>query len=226
MMPGPGFRQVFGTTPSPEAADTRGAALMRLLLLLLLGASMSTACSTGGREPLRIHSLRSDRVGTLAIPVGISRFHADGPNEAVFVIDGTPLPFTEGTADLDGSAAPADDGGIHQTLTIHLLWVPRRGATLGGPDATNVRLRHAIRVGTAEGTYEGAGFARVSGSLLGDSITVTLLDSTLRLVAATGPFEDPLSPLRIVGSFQATRVERESDLRREPPTRAGDRVSR
>lgn len=225
-MPGPGCHQVFGATPSAADTRARGAALLRLLLLLLLSGSMPTACTTGGTEPLRIHSLRSDRAGTLAIPVGTARFHADGPNEAIFVIGGTPLPLTDGTAGLDGTTAPADDGDIHQTLTIHLLWVPRRGATLGGPDATNARLRHAVRVGTAEGTYEGAGFARVSGSLLAETITVTLLDSTLRLVAATESFEDPLSPLRIVGSFRATRVERESDLRREPPTRAGAQASR
>lgn len=90
-----------------------------------------------------------------------------------------------------------------QVLVIDLLWSPRAGSTPMDASATNASIRHAIAIDGQLGHYAGAGFLNIRGTPGDGPVSIGVADSSLRLVAASERFSDPLSPTRLTARIGA-----------------------
>jgi hypothetical protein len=163
---------------------------------LLTGACLLAGCAGWGGPggALQLESLgREAAVLKSSLDVAVYS-HGQSPETSFVLTDIPPAALL--------SDSPADGQLIH----IDLLWEPKPGATPLDRTATNAAIRYVVLVGREVGVYGGAGFVRprgVPGSAA--RLTVTVRDSSLRLMHATPGFVDRMGTARLSGSFTAAR---------------------
>ena len=106
-------------------------------------------------------------------------------------------------SDVSPDDLSSGDVEFAQVLHVGLLWQPEPGKTPMDQSATNVSLRYVVVARGEVGIYGGGGFALFSGTLGKDAISMTIRDSSLRLIDSTDGFHDALGAARITGSFHA-----------------------
>lgn len=107
-------------------------------------------------------------------------------------------------SDLEADDLINGDMDNGQVLRIELLWEPKPGKTPLDSSATNIALRYVIFADGEVGLYEGGGFALTNRVSFTERITISMLDSSLRLSDSTPGFRDLLGPTRITGTFTAS----------------------
>lgn len=180
----------------PATATPMVGWVRRSLLALAMASAMTglTGCSNTflGTGKLRAESLGPDPI-KLDAQCATAVYTEDSDGEASFFLTDMPIE--------DLLAGRPTEG---QVLHIELLWESKPGETPVDRFATNISVRHVVLVDDQVGVYGGAGFAR-TGRLSKKKVRVALQDSNLRLLESTAGFVDPLSPVRLLGTFTAKR---------------------
>jgi len=168
------------------------ALILLTLLIWPFTAGGLTGCQivTGGASgPIRLEQISSDSSVRLTPQIVESAHMAIDRSEASFIVH-----------------ARSDERGrgtIEHFVHVTMLWLPRAGSTPMDRTATNATVHWVIRAGDEVGVYAGAGYARLRGPLGRSDVTLQLADATIRLIASTDGFRDPLTPGHAVGEFSA-----------------------
>lgn len=167
-----------------------------LAALLLTGAALTGCSGKAVSGTLRVESYGADAV-TLPGRFTTSVYRPSEENVAsFFLLDAPTKDMLEGRIDRG------------QFVHIELLWLPRAGKTPLDSAATNCSVRHVIFVGEEFGIYAGAGFAKPSGKVGSDRMTISVPEASLTLVESSAGWVDRLGPSSLTGSFTATLDDR------------------
>ena len=166
--------------------------------MCLLAAALTLQIGCGARTgggPLTAFNAVDDAPARLTIDAHTSAYIAVDQAEASFLVQSAAAAHT----------AEYNEPGrtMQQTVRVTMLWRPRAGATPMDATATNASLHWIVRVDDEVGVYAGAGYALVQGHLGRGDVSVRVTNGSLRLVAATDGFRDPVTPATVTGSFTA-----------------------
>ena len=90
-----------------------------------------------------------------------------------------------------------------QVVHVEKLWQPKAGKTPLDSSATNVSIRYVVFAHGEVGIYRGGGFATFQRHAGSTRVTVSMLDSSLRLSESTAGFRDLLGPTQMIGKVTA-----------------------
>lgn len=164
--------------------------------LLTAGLTLTGCSGKSVSGTLRVESYGSDAV-TLPGRFNTAVYRQSEENVAsFFLLDAPTKEMLEGRIDRG------------QFVHIELLWLPRAGKTPLDSAATNCSVRHVIFVGEEFGIYAGAGFAKPSGRIGSNRMSIDVPEATLTLVESSPGWVDRLGPSSLTGRFTATLDDR------------------
>jgi hypothetical protein len=172
----------------------------------LLLALLSAGCAANKTPRVTFHSEQNGKQYSQPFTQSVFSRNKSGQVQVVLIDQGAREPSPARGGPLQPTTIPP----LKEIMTIRLLWQPAYAAKARDPTAANAAIDWYVIGENSTGVpdqlhYQGAGFARVSGS--GDRASVDLQFGKLALVSQSGELQDPLGPVKVFGSFQARRDE-------------------
>lgn len=171
-------------------------ALLFLLPILLMQATLIGCAASGGGGSLRTVSLTPDHA-ELRGQFTTAIYAVNNESVASFYLSDIPVQQL-----LSGRYERG------QIIHVEMLWLPRAGSTPIERTAANITVRKVVIVDGQAGVYGGMGFARPRGEPGANRLAVSIFEATLNLIDASPDFNDLLTPAILEGSFTAERDDR------------------
>jgi hypothetical protein len=156
-------------------------------------------CGTfGGGGTTRLRSLENGSEMTADLPARV--YKSQGNDNADFFMTDLPESVWNGGADV------SEVSGI--ILQVHMFLRPKAGRTPIADTASTCVVRCVVLAKGEIGVYGGGGFFVNSGLPGGETFGGSVRNGTLRLMSATGGFQDRLGPCSVAGAISGKKDEK------------------